>query len=211
MTPTEPSSNWNATDDEWLNALGEPNADGTDSDAAREGELLHLALSREQQVLEDGAEFRRLADADLCDEKLGMLLADLRRQRLLPAPRRRWRPWIWSFAAFAATSVLAWFALAPLLAPPTPLPTLIYDEPPVWRGAIGLVQRQVAAPRAEAEALLARLRSAGFDAAIYQRAQTFLVEVDVEPETRATLAEIVNPRQDLPNGGPLRIEFAPAR
>jgi len=167
--------------------------------------MLGQALARERQAIDNRLVVLGLADPDRQQEKLNALLDDLRRRRLLQPRRRAQRPLIWSLGLTLAAAI-AWFALTPFVAPP--LPPRAYDEPPVWRGPIGVLWRRAADPRHEAEALTERLRNAQVDAAIYQRDRVFIVEVDVSPATRAAIVEILDSPDELPRAGPFRIEFA---
>lgn len=204
MTRPEPPPNWDASDEEWLHELCRPGSAKPETDAAREARMLHQALVGERESMEATPWFVGLASPDLQEQKLEELLFELRRRRLLDPPRRRWRPAVWSLG-LAAAAFVAWFALTPLLTSTLRQPT--YGEPPVWRGQIHIVRRPVADPRPAAEAMLARLREAGVDAAIYQRDQVFIVELDVSATSLVPIAAILGPEAGPLRTGPTRIEF----
>jgi len=111
---------------------------------------------------------------------------------------------LWSLG-LAAAAVVGWFALAPLFTQPLPPP--VYSEPPTWRGEVSVVQRPVADPRREAEALLLRLQQAGIEAAIHQRAAVFIVDVLVPANSPAAAAEVLRSEGVALGPGLTRLEF----
>lgn len=186
MSTPEPPQDWGTADEEWLHELCHPGSAAAQTDAAREARMLHRALAGERDAIEGSPLFARLANPDRQEDKLQALLVDLRQRRLLEAPRRRWQPMLWSLG-LAAAAVVGWFALAPLFTQTLPPP--VYSEPPTWRGEVSVVQRPVADPRREAEALLLRLQQVGIEASIHQRGAVFIVDVLVPADPPAVVAE----------------------
>lgn len=217
MSRSDTPDDFSEDDLRWLHALRrkvpDPAHDGALDEAAQEALLLSEALARERFEQENGASFDALHGPVLREQRLQALLSELRRQGLLQpvpdanvAPRARARPW-WRWAAplgLAAAAMLAFVAVRPLLLPPA---ADGFDEPPAWRSAQPEIIRQVAEPLAQAQALRARLESAGLWTALYRQGEAYVLDIEVEPAQLPVLAPLLAAEELPARAGLARIRF----
>lgn len=198
--PADPAAD---EDELWLRALRGEAVDPA-APAVREARLLQLALLEEDAALERDAQLQ----AALSDSARELRWQQLRfklDQRPPTNARSASRPWL-AWTGLAAAAALATAVMLPMLNQDQ----LLYPQPPVWRGAYDAQQHVkvvVERPRHAAEQLATLLQQQQVWHAIYQRAEVFIVDLDLQEPPSPELQQQLQQWGLSTSQGVRRVEF----
>ncbi|MBL8339874.1 MAG: hypothetical protein JNL30_00280 [Rubrivivax sp.] len=197
-----PQDGFSDSDQQWFDRMTGKPGPYDDDRAVREADALKQALELECDRLAREAGVAAREDEALEHEWQRLQFA-LKREGLL---RERRRPrWMWPALGGLAAAVLIAAGLLPVwrdVVAPT------YDPPPVLRGAPRLGQVAVPDPRKAAERFANALRDAGLRPGLYQKEESFVVDINLLPGqmemARPAFAQI----NEAPAVGMNRVTFA---
>jgi hypothetical protein len=165
-------------------------------DAEQEGELLRRAL--QAQRADEAA-----PDPALRNERWRRARARLQAEGLIQPPNR------WQHAGWGAALAASLFAAVVLVQRPFGV-DVIYDDPPTMRSQdLELITVPTNTPRADAEALLARLRDTGWKASAYQTRRSFFVDTTIDFDTPVPAREALVALGSRSGAGSVRVAFVP--
>lgn len=225
MPPPTPSdgsdSGFSDSDQAWWDRLsGRGSLAPPTRDAEREADALRrlLAHERQRQPVEADTAAEPELDPAGRDARWQRTRARLQQEGLLEKPAAsptgrqdtRWSGTRWKNAGWGAALAAGLVAALVFVVPPPGDELGAYGEPPAMRSAeVELRRLPVAAPRAEAEALVRVLREAGAKAALYQRGPVYTVDTTVDGASPAAARAALQTLGVQTQAGSVRLEFVP--
>lgn len=204
MATTDPKEpGLGESDRQWFDRLrGQPGL-ANDADAIAEADALTLALVSEREAQQSDAELQAACTDEALQQQWEQLQFRARREGLLAAVPSRTLRWVPALAGLAAA-----VALVGVLLPLSSVDDDGFDgPPPVLRGEVQTLRKQLPEPARQARALADALTAAGFRPGLYRRGKTYVIDVDIPaprlPEARPAFAPLALD----PAAGLVRIEL----